>query len=115
LGHSRARDRPNVRSFVAQYFINYNLPKGSYLTSSPIITANWKASTASNIWTVPVGGGVGAIVLVDGFPINVNVSAYYNVVRPKANPVPTDVNTTVDLEAKGIEGPAWSLRLQLAL
>jgi len=27
-----------------QYFINYNLENGWYLTSTPVITANWEAS-----------------------------------------------------------------------
>ena len=34
-------DRPTVNQFLAQYFINYNLSDGWYLTSAPIITANW--------------------------------------------------------------------------
>ena len=40
-----------------QYFINYNLKKGWYITMQPILTANWKATTA-NVWTVPFGGGM---------------------------------------------------------
>ena len=41
-----------------QYFINYNIKKGWYITLQPIITANWRASSG-NVWTVPVGGGWG--------------------------------------------------------
>jgi hypothetical protein len=37
--------RPAVNQFLMQYFINYNLDKGWYLSSAPIVTANWKASS----------------------------------------------------------------------
>jgi hypothetical protein len=49
-------DRANVNAMTFQPFLNYNLPKGWYLTSSPLITANWEAD---NRWTVPIGGGCG--------------------------------------------------------
>ena len=29
---------------LLQYFINYNLNKGHYLASTPIVTANWNAT-----------------------------------------------------------------------
>ena len=31
--------------FTWQYFVNYNLDGGWYITSAPIITANWEADT----------------------------------------------------------------------
>ena len=57
-----------------QYFINYNLDKGWYLSSSPIITANWKASNG-NVWVVPVGGGVGRVFRLGFQPVNVTASS----------------------------------------
>ena len=36
--------RPAVNAFLAQPFVNYNMAHGWYLTSSPIITANWLAA-----------------------------------------------------------------------
>jgi hypothetical protein len=33
-------DRKNVNAMTLQPFLNYNLPKGWYLTSSPLVTAN---------------------------------------------------------------------------
>ena len=50
-------DDPDVNLSTLQYFINYNLPEGWYLTSTPLISANWEADS-DNRWTVPVGGGV---------------------------------------------------------
>jgi hypothetical protein len=44
--------RPAVNQMLMQYFVTYQLGKGWYLTSSPILTANWKASSG-NVWTVP--------------------------------------------------------------
>ena len=38
-------DRPNVNAMTLQPFFNYNLPEGWYLTTSPIITANWEADS----------------------------------------------------------------------
>jgi hypothetical protein len=53
-------DRANVNAMTLQPFFNYNLAKGWYLTSSPLITANWEAND-DNRWTVPIGGGLGRI------------------------------------------------------
>ena len=44
-----------VNAMLLQPFLNYNLPDGWYLTSSPIITANWKADRAGDVWTAPLG------------------------------------------------------------
>jgi len=85
----------NVNLFTWQYFINYNLPKGWYLTSAPIITANWEADS-SNTWTIPVGAGIGKIVKAGKLPINVQASAYKNIETPEF-------------------GPDWQFRLQAQL
>src|SRR5262249_29998174 len=53
-------DRRDVNQTLLQPFVNYNLPEGWYLASSPIITANW-AVASSQRWEVPVGGGVGKL------------------------------------------------------
>ena len=74
-------DRANVNAMTLQPFLNYNLPKGWYLTSSPLITANWEADD-DNRWTVPIGGGFGRIFKIGDQPINANIAAYYNVVTP---------------------------------
>ena len=74
-------DRANVNAMTLQPFLNYNLPKGWYLTTSPLITANWEADD-DNRWTVPIGGGIGRIFKIGHQPINANIAAYYNVVTP---------------------------------
>jgi hypothetical protein len=42
--------RPDVNSMTLQYFVNYNLKKGYYITLQPIITANWNAPSGTFGW-----------------------------------------------------------------
>jgi hypothetical protein len=73
--------RPDVNQMLLQPFVNYNLPHKWYLTSSPIITANWEARSGER-WVVPVGGGVGKIVHLGKQPVNVYTQFFRNVQRP---------------------------------
>jgi hypothetical protein len=66
---------------LIQPFVNYNFPEGFYLTSAPILTVDWKADSGQQ-WLVPIGGGVGKIFHIGKLPVNTQLSAYYNVVRP---------------------------------
>ena len=91
VGGDASRD--DVNEFLIQPFVNYNLPKGWYLTSSPVITANWMADSGQR-WTVPVGGGAGRLFRIGKLPVNMQLGAYYNVERPDF-------------------GPEWSVRLQV--
>ncbi len=88
--------RPDVNAFTLQYFINYNLKKGYYLTCQPINSANWNAP-GGNVWLVPFGGGIGRIMRLGFQPVNVSVQAYGNVKRPDVLPSPT-----------------WQLKFQIA-
>ena len=54
---------------------------GWYLTSSPIITADWEADHGDR-WTVPIGGGFGRVFKIDKQAVNARLAAYYNVARP---------------------------------
>ena len=71
----------DVNALLVQPFINYNLPHGWYLVTAPIITADWKADS-DNRWTVPVGGGIGKIQRFGKLPVNLQLSAYYNIEKP---------------------------------
>jgi hypothetical protein len=79
-GHSNI-DKPTVNQFLFQWFVNYNMKKGWYLTTSPIVTANWRA-TGDNAWTVPFGGGVGRIMKLGFQPVNITAQFYGNAVHP---------------------------------
>ena len=73
--------RPDVNQMVLQPFVNYNLRHGWYLTSSPILTANWEAKPDQR-WTVPVGGGVGRILHIGKQPVNLYTQFFGNAMRP---------------------------------
>jgi len=94
-----------VNLMLLQWFLNYNFPGAFYLTTSPIITANWKAARGGDVWTVPLGGGIGKLFrLGDVFPLeghpiaklpmNIQLQAYGNVAKPEF-------------------GPKWQLRFQI--
>jgi hypothetical protein len=87
-------DRADVNQMMLQYFINYNLKKGWYISLSPIVTANWNASS-DNVWTVPVGGGVGRILRLGFQPVNISAAFYGNAVHPTG-------------------GSPWGMRLQIS-
>jgi len=99
--------RPEVNQMTLQYFVNYNLPKGWYLTSAPIVVANWNNqasgdaangddTTPGGRWTLPFGGGAGRITRLGFQPVNISAAFYGNSVHP---PGASD----------------WGLRLQIAL
>ena len=70
-----------ISLFTLQPFVNYNLDKGWYLTSSPIISADWEASSSER-WTVPLGGGFGRIFAIGKQPVNAQMQAFYNIEKP---------------------------------
>jgi len=86
---------PDVNQFLLQYFINYNMAGGWYLTSAPIITADWTRDSGDQ-WTFPLGGGVGRVFSIGSQPVNMSVQAYDNVIAPEG-------------------GPDWQLRAQIQL
>ena len=92
ISHSGSHD---YNKGLVQPFVNYNLPKGWYLVSSPIVTVDWKAR-GSQQWTVPVGGGIGKIVHLDKLPVNLQLQGFYNVATPTY-------------------GPNWQVRAQVQL
>lgn len=67
--------------FLFQYFVNYNLPHGTYLVSAPILTSNWNAESGEQ-WIVPFGGGLGKVFRIGKLPINFNAQVYYNAAHP---------------------------------
>jgi hypothetical protein len=86
---------PYYNNGLIQPFVNYNFKGGTYLNTAPIITVDWTADSADR-WTVPLGGGVGHIFHLGRLPVNTQLGAYYNVVKPEF-------------------GPDWQLRVQVQL
>ncbi|MGO9424628.1 MAG: neuromedin U [Steroidobacteraceae bacterium] len=75
--------RPAVNQMQLQPEVNYTFKDNPnrYLSYSPTITANWQAS-GSERWTVPVSLGLGQLFTAGHQSINLQVTAYYNVVAP---------------------------------
>jgi hypothetical protein len=76
---------PDVNKFTFQYFVNYNLSKGWYLTMTPTTTANWESDSGQK-WTVPFGGGMGRLVRFGKLPVDFKLQVYYNAERPDNGP-----------------------------
>jgi hypothetical protein len=78
-------DELDVNKFTFQYFVNYNLSNGWYLTSTPIITADWEKSS-SDRWTIPFGGGIGKLVRFGKQPVDFKLQGFGNVEKPDGGP-----------------------------
>ena len=89
--------RTRVNQFLTQPFVTRNFEHGWFLTSSPILTANWRA-TGDNQWLVPFGGGVGKMTRFFDQRMVWQMHLYYNAIHPQDLPY-----------------PKWQARLQVAL
>jgi hypothetical protein len=67
-------NRPDANQMTLQPVVNYNFPGGWYLTSFPVITANWEFGYR---WTVPIGRGFRRVLKLGEQPANMQVAAYY--------------------------------------
>jgi hypothetical protein len=87
--------RQDVNAMTIRPIVNYTLPNGWYLTSSPTIAADWEADKESR-WLVPVGGGIGKVLKIGRQQMSAVVEAYHHAKSPEI-------------------GPDWQLRLQFTL
>jgi hypothetical protein len=78
-------DAPDVNKFVFQYFVNYNLSNGWYLTSTPVITSDWEKPSDQR-WTVPFGGGIGKLARFGNQPVDFKLQAFSIVEKPEGGP-----------------------------
>jgi len=70
-----------INQFTTQPFINFNIPQGWAITTSPLITADWSAPPGQR-WTVPLGLGVSKITTIGRQAVNLSMQYYYNVEHP---------------------------------
>jgi hypothetical protein len=73
--------REDVSAGLLQPWLYYNFPSGAYVFTEPVITVNWKAESNER-WTVPLGLGAGMVFPIGGQYINLQIAAFYNVVKP---------------------------------
>ncbi len=78
-------DASDVNKFTFQYFVNYNLSNGWYLTSTPIMTADWEKPSDQQ-WTIPVGGGIGKLASFGKQPVDFKLQAFSIVESPDGGP-----------------------------
>ncbi len=88
----------SANNFLLQPFVNLNFKGGWFLTTSPIITANWEASSG-NQWIVPFGGGGGKLQFFGKVPINFTAQAYWNGVHPNSQGALPYADWTLRLQA----------------
>lgn len=69
-------------AFLLQPFLSYNFTHGWYVTTSPIVTADW--SRSDDAWLVPVGGGFGKVHRFGRLPLNLSAQVFYNAEKPEA-------------------------------
>lgn len=94
VGHIWSFDENRTVSLTTmQPFVNYNFSEGWYLTTSPVITADWRAKS-NDRWTLPIGGGFGRVFKIGHQPVNMQLAAYYNAITPSG-------------------GASWQLRTQI--
>ena len=79
------KEHQRIDQFTLNPFVFYNLQRGWYALSSPVMTSDWTARPGEK-WTVPVGGGVGRILKVGVQPINARVQFWKDVEQPKGGP-----------------------------
>ena len=65
-----------------QLFAVYNFPDGSFLSYSPIISADWTRKAGDRV-TLPVGGEVGKVFEWGGQAMVASAGAYSNVLHPQ--------------------------------
>jgi hypothetical protein len=69
---------------IWQYFVNYNMKDGWFLTSSPTMSANWEAEKSGDKLTIPYGGGFGKIFKIDGHPFRASMQVFNYASTPDA-------------------------------
>ena len=74
-------DRPDTNQMNLQPIAAYFLPGGWSVGYSGNILANWKAD-GGDVWTVPVGLGVGKVVRFGRLPVKISLAGQWMAVHP---------------------------------
>jgi hypothetical protein len=72
---------PDVNQLTLQPFINFNIPPGWSITTSPLITSDWSAPEGQR-WTLPVGIGVGKVTAIGRQAVSLGMQYYHNAMHP---------------------------------
>ncbi|MGD8330490.1 MAG: neuromedin U [Acidobacteriota bacterium] len=77
--------RDSVSLLQLQPSLSYILGNGWFITSGPLISADW-TQPAGQQWVVPLGAGVGRVVSLGQQKVNLQAEFYGNVVHPDEGP-----------------------------
>jgi hypothetical protein len=72
----------NVNQMNLQPFAAYFLPDGWSIGYSGNILANWKADSAGDVWTIPLGLSVSKVLKVGKLPVRIALAGQYMVHHP---------------------------------
>jgi len=71
-----------INRAIVPFVSQPGIPGGWYLTTAPVVTANWEADNDDK-WTVPLGGGMGRVFRIGKQPVNMKMAYYYNAAKPR--------------------------------
>jgi hypothetical protein len=72
----------NVNQMNLQPFAAYFLPDGWSIGYSGNVLANWKADSAGDVWTIPLGLSVSKVVKLGKLPVRFALAGQYMVHHP---------------------------------
>jgi hypothetical protein len=75
-------NRPETNQMNLQPFAACFLPRGWSIGYSGNVLANWKADSAGDVWTVPLGIGIGKVVKLGPLPVKLALGVQYMVHHP---------------------------------
>jgi len=76
-------NRPDVNQMNLQPIAAYFLPDGWSIGYSGNVLANWKSDSARDVWTVPIGIGIGKVVKLGPLPVKIALGVQYMVHHPR--------------------------------
>ncbi len=79
------KNEPDVNRSLIEYFAYFNFGNGWSIGTSAENSANWEAEN-NDIWSVPVGGGIGKVVSAKRWPLNLKLEAYRYIEAPSSGP-----------------------------
>ena len=88
-------NRPNTNQMNLQPVAAYFLPDGWSIGYSGNVLADWKASPASNTWTVPLGLGIGKVMKLGPLPVKFGLAGQYMVHHPDVGGQKWNIQLTV--------------------
>ncbi len=75
-------NRPDVNQMNLQPIAGLFLPGGWSIGYSGNVLANWKSESSRNVWTVPIGIGIGKVVKLGPVSVKIGLGVQYMVQHP---------------------------------